>query len=149
MEAKWHELEGYSKTLEVAHEDYQQINSDQQLGWCCLVIYSYVYRECERAKREKHVLDGATLIPLVMTTFGKLGPSAESYLKSVADVACSTGCVDLGVWLRIAKQFLSCASVRGRGILFRHYYQSIASVCEAGCLKMPYMVSAFQSFSTL
>ena len=24
-------------------------------------------------------------------TFGKLGPSAESYLKSLADVACSTG----------------------------------------------------------
>ena len=66
------------------------------------------------------------MIPLVMTTFGKLGPSAESYLKSLADVACSTGCVYRGVWLRIAKQHWSCALVRGRGIVFRHWYQSIA-----------------------
>ena len=64
------------------------------------------------------------MIPLVMNTFGKLGPSAESYLKSLADVASSTGCVDRGVWLRIAKQYLSCALVRGRGVVFRHYYQS-------------------------
>ena len=31
-----------------------------------------------------------------------------------------------GVWLRVAKQFLSCALVRGRGVVFRHYYKSIA-----------------------
>ena len=68
------------------------------------------------------MLDGATTIPLVMTTFGKLGPSAESYLQSLADVACSTGVVNRGLWLRIAKQFLSCAWVRGRGIVFRQYY---------------------------
>ena len=61
-----------------------------------------------------------------MNTFGKLGPAAESYLQRKADVACSTGCVDHGVWLRIAKQFLSCALVRGRGVVFRHYYKSIA-----------------------
>ena len=87
---------------------------------------SRLLRECERAKRVKHVLNGATMIPLVMTTFGKLGPCAESYLKSLADVACSTGFVDRGVWLRVAKQFLSCALVRGRGVVFRHYYKSIA-----------------------
>ena len=58
--------------------------------------------------------------------FGKLGPSAESYLKSLADVACSTGFVGHGVWLRVAKQFLTCALVRGRGVVFRHYYKSIA-----------------------
>ena len=68
------------------------------------------------------------MIPLVMTTFGKLGPSAESYLKSLADVACSTGSVDRGVWLRVEKQFLSCALVRGRGVVFRHYYKSIAKL---------------------
>ena len=39
---------------------------------------------------------GATMIPLVMNTFGKLGPYAESYLKSLADVACSTGFVHRG-----------------------------------------------------
>ena len=26
----------------------------------------------------------------------------------------------------LRKQYLSCALVRGRGIVFRHYYQSIA-----------------------
>ena len=83
-------------------------------------------RECQRAKREKHVLNGATMIPLVTTTFGKLGPSAESCLQSLSDVACFTGFVDCGVWLRVVKQFLSCALVRGLGIVFRHYYKSIA-----------------------
>ena len=58
--------------------------------------------------------------------FGKLGPSAESYLKSLADAACSTGFVHRGVRLRVAKQFLSCALVRGRGVVFRHYCKSIA-----------------------
>ena len=47
-------------------------------------------------------------------------------LQGLADVACSTGFVDRGVWLRIAKQFLSCALVRGRGVVFRQYYKSIA-----------------------
>ena len=72
------------------------------------------------------MLNGAIMIPLDMTSLGKLGPSTESYLQSLADVACCTGCVDRGVWLRCAKQFLSCALVRGRGIVFRHYYKSIA-----------------------
>ena len=83
-------------------------------------------RECEGGKRDKHVLNGATIVPLVMTTFGKLGPSAEAYLQRLADVGCSTGVVDRGLWLRIAKRFLSCALVRGRGIVFRHYYNSNA-----------------------
>jgi hypothetical protein len=83
-------------------------------------------RECENAKRAKHVLNGATMVPLVMTTFGKLGPAAEGYLHSLADVACSTGIVDRGLWIRLAKQYLSCALVRGRGIVFRQYYKSIA-----------------------
>ena len=87
---------------------------------------SRLLREFERAKREKHVLNGATMIPLVMTTFGKLGSSAVSYLLCLADVACSTGSVDRDVWLRIAKQCLSCALVRGSGVVFRHYYKSIA-----------------------
>jgi hypothetical protein len=66
------------------------------------------------------------LVPLVMSTFGKLGPAAEGYLQNLATVACSTGVVDRGVWLRISRQYLSCAVVRGRGIVFRHYYRSLA-----------------------
>ena len=66
--------------------------------------------------------------PLVMTTFGKLGPSAQGFLQSLADVACSTGVVYRGLWLRIAMQYLSCALVRGRGIVFRRYYKVLLEV---------------------
>jgi hypothetical protein len=48
------------------------------------------------AKTRKHVLNGATMVPLVMSTFGKLGPAAEGYLTNLASVACSTGVVDRG-----------------------------------------------------
>ena len=47
-------------------------------------------------------------------------------MNSLADVAYSVGLVDRGVWLRIAKQYLSCALVKGRGAVFRQYYKSIA-----------------------
>jgi hypothetical protein len=70
--------------------------------------------------------DGATMVPLVMSAFGKLVPAAEGYLQNLASVACSTGVVDRGVWLRISRQYLSCALVRGHGIVFRHYYRSLA-----------------------
>ena len=61
--------------------------------------------ECEVAKRNKHVLNGATMVPLAMTTFGKLGPFAQGFLQSLADVACSTDVVNRGLWLRIAMQY--------------------------------------------
>jgi hypothetical protein len=63
-----------------------------------------------------------------MSTFGKLGPAAEGYLENQATVACSTGAPDRGVWLHISCQYLSCALVRGRGIvnIFSHYYRSLA-----------------------
>ncbi len=85
-----------------------------------------LFAKFEKMKRDKHVLHGATMVPLVMTTFGKLGPSAEGYLQNLATVACSTGAVDRGMWLRIGRQYLSCSLVRGRGIIFRHYYRSMA-----------------------
>ena len=46
-------------------------------------------------------------------------------MQSLADVACSTGVVGHGLWLVIARQYLSCASVPSRGIFFRHFYQII------------------------
>ena len=57
------------------------------------------------------------MVPFVMTTFGQFGPSAVAYLNSLADVSCSVGLVDRGVWLRIAKQYLSCALVKGRDVV--------------------------------
>jgi hypothetical protein len=51
-----------------------------------------------------------------MTTFCKVGPSADkrtSEFASVASVACSTGVVDRGVWLCIAVQYVSFALVEG------------------------------------
>ena len=47
-------------------------------------------------------------------------------MQSLAVVACATGAVDRGLWLRIAQRYLSCASVRGCGIVFRYYHQSMA-----------------------
>ena len=43
----------------------------------------------------------------------RLGPPAQGFFKSLADVACSTGAVDRGSWLRIAQQYVSCAFVGG------------------------------------
>ena len=80
--------------------------------------------ECEGGKRHKHVLNGATMVPLVVTTFGKLGPSALGFLQSLAHVVSSTAVVDCGTWLRIAQQYLSFALVRGCGIVFRYFYQT-------------------------
>ena len=69
-----------------------------------------MFRECEGAKRNKNVLNGAAMVPLMVTTFGKLGPSAQGFLQSLADVACSTCVVYRGSWLRIAQQYLCCGS---------------------------------------
>ena len=66
------------------------------------------------------------MVPLVMSTFGKTGPSAQGFSQSLADIVCSTGVVHRGLWLRLALQYPSCALVRGRGNMFRHCYQSIA-----------------------
>ena len=66
------------------------------------------------------------MVPLVVTTFSKLGSSAQGFLQSLADAVCSTCVVDCGLLLRNAQKYLSCVSVRGCGIVFRHYYQSIA-----------------------
>ena len=69
-----------------------------------------LFSECEGGKRSKHVLNGATMVPLVVLTLGKLGPSAQVFLQSLADVACSTGVVDRGSLLRIAQQHLCFGS---------------------------------------
>jgi hypothetical protein len=72
------------------------------------------------------VLNGATMVSLVMSTFGKLGPAAEGFLQNLAPVACWTGVVDRGVWLRISCPYLSCVLVRGRGMVFCRFYRSLA-----------------------
>ena len=54
------------------------------------------------------------------------GPFAQGFLQSLADATCSTGVVNHGSRLKTAQQCLSCALVRGRGIVFRYSYQSIA-----------------------
>jgi hypothetical protein len=66
------------------------------------------------------------MVLLLLFTFGKLGPAAEGCLQNLATLVFSTGVVDCGVWLHISRQYLSCALVRGRGVVFRHYYRSLA-----------------------
>jgi hypothetical protein len=88
---------------------------------------SVLLREAEQAKTSKHVLNGATMDPSIMSTFGKLDPTAEGYLQNLASVTSSTGVLDRGVWLRISLPYLSCALARDRGIVFCHYYRSLAN----------------------
>jgi hypothetical protein len=38
---------------------------------------SDLFRKAEQAKTRKHVLNGAAMEPLPMSTLGKLGPAAE------------------------------------------------------------------------
>ena len=81
---------------------------------------SYVRRldQSKKNKRRKHV---EPLKPSIERS--KLCPSAQGFLQSLADVACSTGVVDRGLWLRSARQCLRCALARGRVIVFRDYCQ--------------------------
>jgi hypothetical protein len=51
------------------------------------------------------VLNGATMVPLVISTLGKLGPAAEGSIQKSATVACSTGIVDCVLLLRISRQY--------------------------------------------
>ena len=46
--------------------------------------------------------------------------------KSLASIATSSGIVDPGAWLRVARQCLSCALVRGRDFVFHCYHSSLA-----------------------
>jgi hypothetical protein len=48
------------------------------------------------------------------------------YLQILATVACFTGLVDRGMWLRIARQYMSCNSARARGVVRCHYDYSVA-----------------------
>ena len=64
--------------------------------------------------------------PLVLTTSGKLSPSANDVLQSLADVPSSTGVVDRGLWLNIAKEHLSRVQVRGCGTVLQHDHQNVA-----------------------
>ena len=76
---------------------------------------------------DKVIQYAATMVPLVVTTFSKLGPSAEGCLQGLVYVACSARVVDRGSWLRIAHQYLICALVCGRDFVFRYYCQSMAA----------------------
>jgi hypothetical protein len=76
-----------------------------------------LFREAGQGNTRKHVLNGATMAPLTVPTFEGLGPAVECYLRNFATAACSTGVVDLGVWMRFSRQCWRCALVRGRGIV--------------------------------
>lgn len=55
----------------------------------------------EKLKRDNHALNGATMVPWVITTFGKLGASAEGYIQNLSTVACSTGVAGRGMQLAL------------------------------------------------
>jgi hypothetical protein len=67
-------------------------------------------REAEQAKTRKHVLNGATSVPLVKSTFVKHGPAAEGYLQYSETVTVSTGVVDSEVAYFLSKlELCPCA----------------------------------------
>jgi hypothetical protein len=43
---------------------------------------SVLFREGEQAKTREHVFNGATMVRLDVSTFGKLQPAAEGYLQN-------------------------------------------------------------------
>jgi hypothetical protein len=67
---------------------------------------SVLFREAEQAKTQKHLLNVATMVPLVICLCGEFGPTAEGCLQNLATVTCSTIVVDRGVWLRTSRQHL-------------------------------------------
>lgn len=73
----------------------------------------------------------ARVVPLVMIAFNKLGPSAQGYLQSLADVACSIDVVYRGVRLRIAVSWLCVGS--GQCTVLRHYYHRVAQSAGKNC----------------
>ena len=44
------------------------------------------------------------MIALVVTTSGKLGPSAQGFFQILSDFAYSSGVRDRGLWLRISQR---------------------------------------------
>jgi hypothetical protein len=113
-----------------------------------------MFRDAEKTKSRKHfVLNGATNVALVMSTFGELGPDADGFLQTLADVACSTGVVDRGMCLRISRQYLICALV-GRGIVFRYHNCSLASSAgrdfrDGAVVTLSWVACNFRSFAFL
>jgi hypothetical protein len=64
-------------------------------GSHCTLLSGYddaqLLRKINTMKHEKHDLSGATIVPLVMTSFGKLGPAGEGHSQSLATIAWATG----------------------------------------------------------
>ena len=78
----------------------------------------------DRQKRNDHAKEGNqgyTFVPFSIETYGRLGKPAEELLKSVADVAASTGAVDRNTFLQWSYKELSVRLVKANQLVFKAF----------------------------
>ena len=57
-------------------------------------------------------------VPFAVETYGRLGVSAQSFLKALGDVAASRGNISKAAFVRSAYREISCALQRGNGLMY-------------------------------
>jgi hypothetical protein len=67
--------------------------------------------------------------PLVAESYGRLGVEAARFLSQLGDIAAEGGKVSKELFVRTARQELSCALCRGNGLM---YYRSTFEIALAG-----------------
>jgi hypothetical protein len=68
-------------------------------------------------------------VPLVAESYGRLGVEAARFLSQLGDIAAEGGKVSKELFVRTARQELSCALCRGNGLM---YYRSTFEIALAG-----------------
>ena len=69
-----------------------------------------------------------SFVPFAVESFGRLGASAQRFLKMLGEVASSQGMVSQSAFVRSAYREISCALVRGNGLM---YGRSLFNVARA------------------
>ena len=69
-----------------------------------------------------------SFVPFVVESFGRLGASAQRFLKMLGEVASSQGMVSQSAFVRSAYREISCDLVRGNGLM---YGRSLFNVARA------------------
>ena len=65
-------------------------------------------------------------VPFAVETYGRLGASAQSFLKALGDVAASRGTISKAAFVRSAYREVSCALQRGLGLMYGRSLFNIA-----------------------
>ena len=65
-------------------------------------------------------------VPFAVESYGRLGASAQSFLKELGDVAASRGSISKAAFIRSAYREVSCALQRGLGLMYGRSLFNIA-----------------------